>query len=112
MCDHVTNLVRKAASEPFFGTALIDRIIRRICERLEVDPQPTITFELLCGEPAGSTGSTNVRVAFLRQDWEHLLSTLEIGNGGTWSKETLLYKGELFYVCANAADNEVLVVFW
>ncbi len=109
MCNQVTNIIRKACAEPFFGAALIDRIIRRIRHRLEADPQPTITFELFCGEDAEPT---NIRVAFLRQDWEHLLSILEIGDCGTWSEATLLYRGDLFHVCANAAENEVLVVFW
>lgn len=112
MCDNATKLVEKACADPFFGTALIDRIVKRIRERLEADPQPSITFELICGETAVSTGSINVRVAFLRQDWEHLLSTLEIGDCGTWNRETLLYRGDLFYICANAAENEMLVIFW
>jgi hypothetical protein len=29
MYDNVTDLVRKACAEPFFGTALIDRIVKR-----------------------------------------------------------------------------------
>ncbi|MET4720789.1 hypothetical protein ABIF64_000433 [Bradyrhizobium japonicum] len=109
MCDNVTDVIRRACAEPFFGRALVDRIIWRIRHRLEVDPQPTITFELFFGEAAEPT---NIRVAFLRQDWEHLLSTLEIGDCGTWSEETLLYRCDLFDVCANAAENEVLVIFW
>nr|HAQ91861.1 hypothetical protein [Afipia sp.] len=87
MCDNVTQLVEKACADPFFGTALIDRIVKRIRDRLEADPQPSITFELVGG---GSGAPINVRVAFLRQDWEHLLSTLEIGDCGTWNRETLL----------------------
>ena len=108
MCDRVTAIIRRACEEPFFGAALIDRIVARIRHRLEVDPQPTITFELFCGKAE----PINIKATFLRQDWEHLLSTLEVGVNGTWSKETLLYSSDLFHACANAAENEVLVVFW
>ncbi|MBR2120136.1 hypothetical protein NML43_13135 [Rhodopseudomonas palustris] len=112
VCDHVTNVIRKACAEPFFGTNLINLISGRISKRLEMDPQPTITFNLWCGEVAGPTERVNVRVEFFRKDWEHLRGALEAGDGGSWNEETLLYSGDLFEVSANAADQEVLVVFW
>ena len=112
MCDQVTEIIRRACEEPFFGAALIGRIANRIRERLETDPQPSFTFELACEEAARSSSPINIRVVLLRQDWAHLLSTLEIGHSGAWDRETLFYRGELFDVCPNAADKVVLVVFW
>lgn len=49
---------------------------------------------------------------FFRKDWERLRGALKVGDGGTWNEETLLYGGDLFEVSANAANEEMLVVFW
>lgn len=113
MCDdHVTNLIRKACTEPAFGDYLISAISEKIRKRLEADPQTAITFGVYCGAVAGPTGYATIRVQFFRKDWEHLCQALKIGDSGDWNEDTLLYGGDLFEVSANAADQEVLVVFW
>jgi hypothetical protein len=113
MCDdHVTNLIRKACAEPGFGNGLISVITEKVRKRLEADPQPEITFGVYCGPVAGPTGNATIRVHFFRKDWEHLIQALKVSDSGDWNEETLLYGGDLFDVSANAADQEVLVVFW
>jgi hypothetical protein len=113
MCDNVTNLIRKACAEPFFGSNLINVISEKIRERLAADPQPTITFNLFCGDAAGPTGWVNVRVEFFRKDWEHLGAALGVGDSGTWNEETLLYGGDLFELSARGpAGARHLLVTW
>lgn len=112
VCRCVTNLIREAASEPLFGSNLILMISERIRERLNADPQPTITFNLWCGEAAGPTEWATFRVEFFRRDWDNLRRALKVDDDGGWNEETLLYGGDLFEVSANAAEQEVLVVFW
>jgi hypothetical protein len=108
MCDPVTDVVRKACAEPFFGRTLITLISQKIRECLKVDPQPTTTFNLACGE----AGWVKVRVEFFREDWEQLRAALGVADFGNWNEETLRYEEDLFEVTANAVDQELRVVFW
>ncbi|WP_155248689.1 hypothetical protein [Bradyrhizobium japonicum] len=112
MCDNVTNIIRKACAEPGFGNGLISVITEKVRKRLEADPQPEITFGVYCGPVAGPTDHAMIRVQFFRRDWEHLIQALWVGDTGAWNEDTLLYAGSLFEVSANAANQEVLVVFW
>jgi hypothetical protein len=117
MCDHeheghATNLIRKACAEQNFGEHLIVIITEHIRRHLKMDPQPTITFSAWFNEATSPSGFISFRVEFFRKDWEQLRAALMIGETGSWNGETLSYQGDLFEVSANAADQEVHVVFW
>ncbi len=112
MCNPVTDIVRRACAEPLFGRNLITLISEKIRDCLKVDPQPTLTFNLACGEAARPTGWVKVRVEFFREDWEQLRAALEVDDFGNWDDETLRYEEDLFEISANAVDQELRVIFW
>ena len=125
MCDdHVTNVIRKAASDEDFEDKLIRAITTAVRKRLkedpglEVDPEFAITFSEYFSEVPGPTGYTSFRVTILRKDRKQLLKPLRSGNSGDWTEgrhryEARLSDGSLLYdVSADVGTKTVHVVFW
>jgi hypothetical protein len=112
MCDLVTPLIRTACNDACIASALISGITEKICSRLKDDPQTTFRFNLFCGEAAGPTEWTSVRVEFFREDWTFILDNLPGDDSGDWNEETLRYECDFFDLSANAVDNEIVVTFW
>lgn len=112
MCDHVTNVIRRACADPEVGTELIRIIVEHVWRSLIEGPQRTLTFRAHIYPLPGPTAFTSFRVEFFRYDWEQLRADLRLGNNGYWDPDTLRCEGGIFEVFADAENQEVRVVFW
>lgn len=112
MCDHVTNVMRRACNDSEVRTELIRIIVEHVWRSLIEGPQRTLTFGAHIYLVPGPTGFTSFRVEFFRYDWEKLRSDLRLEHNGYWDPDTLRCEGGIFEVLADAKNQEVHVVFW